>query len=164
MATENRAGGQPNTPGAAKRNYDRLARKLGVGGGAPAASAPAASAVSAPAPPPTPLSASQALAMAGKLMDLELNEFEAEAKRLRETGQAKVLKALASSRPDFEQDIDVIRKWARCSYASFLAKEMTDDARWQVARLLNDRLLLWVEVRSDRVAEELRAIRQAIGF
>lgn len=161
MASENKA---PNLQGAARRNYDRLAQKLKVGGEAPPAPAPPAPGTTAPAPPPAVLSASQALATAGKLMDLDFNEFETEAKRLKDTGQVRVLKALASSRPDFEQDIDVIRKWARCAYAAFLAKEMTDDARWQVARMVNDRLLLWVEVRSDKVAEELRAIRQALGF
>jgi hypothetical protein len=167
MATEESAGVQPQKPqGAAKRNFDKLAQKMGLAGGAPAATPPGAG-PAAPAPrasAPAPLSAAQALAMAGKLMELDFNEFEAEAKRLLAGGQGRVLKALASSRPDFEQNLDVLRKWARSAYAAYLVREMTDDARWQVARLLNDRLLLWVETRSERLADELRTIRREIGF
>lgn len=173
MATEDRAGAQTQKlQGAAKRNFDKLTRKMGLPGGAPAApavlGAPAVPTPRAPAsaspPAPTLLSAAQALALAVKLMDLDFNEFEAECKRLQGAGQGRVLKALAASRPNFEQDLDTIRKWGRSAYAAYLTKEMTDDARWQVARMLNDRLLLWVETRSERLAEELRTIRREIGF
>lgn len=150
--------------GAARRNYERLARKLQMAGAAPAAPAPPLPATPSAPAGPAPLSTAQALAMANKLMDLDFNEFEAEARRLLNTGQARVLRVLAASRPHFEQDIDTIRRWGRSVYAAFLVKELTDDARWQVARMLNDRLLLWVETRSERLAEELRAIRKDIGF
>lgn len=163
MATESRARSPAERlQGAARRNYEKLTRKLGLAGAPPPA--PESSAA-APAPAaPRPMSASQATEVAARLMDLDFETFDAEARRLLQSGGRQAIRILASSRPDFEQEIDVLRKWARSSYASYLLREMTDDARWQVARLLNDRLLAWVELRSAAMADELRAIRREIGF